>query len=132
MLWNYRIFVGESPNYKYNAECAGSPYLADGSAIDSSSRGLEIWCNRSGEYVSLVRDYSDFPSMQSISICDFPIFGDATSALPTDILSRIDVSIYESFYFDIMHANYATADYPELSIRFNGNGRPDDLIVTVS
>ena len=108
MLWNYRIFVGESPDYQNNAECEGSPYLADGSAINNSSKGLEIWCNRSGEYVSLVRDYTDFPNMQSISICDFPIFGDATSAIPIEILSRIDVSIYDSFYFDIQNADYVT------------------------
>ena len=82
LLWGYQIFVGESPNYQYNAECEGSPYITDGDTVGDSDKGKEIWCNRAGEYVSLVRDFADFPDMQSISICDLPIFGDPIAAVP--------------------------------------------------
>ena len=84
-----------------------------------SDIGKELWCNRIGEYVSLVRDFGDYPDMQSISICDFPIFGYQLG--PAPIESRLIVlSNYEPVYLELALADFVTIeDIPEVYIQAN-------------
>ena len=63
-----------------------------------------------GTYVSLVRDFSRFPDMESISICDFPIFGD-----PYDKMS-FEINVLEYLYFTVDHADYTMVSMPEVLI----------------
>lgn len=76
MLWGFSIYIGDYPNYKHNALCPGSPFLPDGDTLSHSDIGLEIWCNLEGQYISVVRDYSDHSTMVSITLCDLAIFGE--------------------------------------------------------
>ena len=58
LIWNYDIYVGESENYWENSRCELSPYLPDDTVLTVGDTGQEIWCDRAGQYVSVVRDYS--------------------------------------------------------------------------
>ena len=72
--------------------------MTNGDALDDTDLGFETWCNRAGEYVSLVRDFSDYSDMEYLSICDFAIFGEA-AVLTIDSMT-IDLKVYESVYHD--------------------------------
>ena len=61
-----------------------------------------------GNYVSLIRDYSDFPDMESISICDMPIFGDP---LTFETMS-FEINVFEYLYFTLDQADYVTSTVP--------------------
>ena len=76
LLWGFSIYIGDSVDYLENNLCPGSPFLPDGDVLDRLSIGMEIWCNLEGSYITLVRDFKDYQDIESISICDFAIFGE--------------------------------------------------------
>ena len=74
-LWKFRIIVGDDPDWRKNYDCSDTPYLEDETALSQSNHAMEIWCNISGQYVSLIRSYQDYPDIVSVTICDFAIMG---------------------------------------------------------
>ena len=121
--------MGNSKEYQYNAECPDGPYLADGENLSDADYGTEIWCGLTGRYVSLVRNFTDFPYMESVSICDFPIFGDLvveTATVLTDTIV-INLGIEEIVFQDFDYADYVTSAIPEVLIRVNEDTRPTDI-----
>ena len=131
LLWNFRIYVGESIDYTQNAECENSPYLTDGDSVDGSNVGTEIWCNRQGEYVSLVRDFNDYSDMEYISICDFAIFGDNIQNILIEPISY-SMIIGEPLSITILHANYATEEVPQIYIRSRKETVPERVTINFS
>ena len=60
----FQIYIGNDPDWQNNAECPGGPFMdyGDGSLSEWGGvwpYGAEVWCNLTGQFVSIVRDYSD-------------------------------------------------------------------------
>ena len=60
----FQIYIGNDPDWQNNTECPGGPFMdyGDGSLSEWGGvwpYGAEVWCNLTGQFVSIVRDYSD-------------------------------------------------------------------------
>ena len=55
---NFKLYVGNSPDYSLNTECPDGPYLGPDDSdyvTDETRLGQEIECFATGRYVSLVK-----------------------------------------------------------------------------
>ena len=58
---NYRLYIGDNPDYQKNPECPGGPFMRtndpnnystvslNGSDVQMWNYGAEIWCNLEGQ-----------------------------------------------------------------------------------
>ena len=63
--------------------------------------------------------------MESISICDFPIFAEP---LTFETMS-FDISVFKYLYFTVEHSNYVTSSIPEVLVVENWDARQDDVYI---
>ena len=59
---NFRLYVGDSPDYRWNTECKDGPYFgpSDEDYMTNDTRlGIEVECFTNGRYISLVKDDID-------------------------------------------------------------------------
>jgi len=137
-LENVRVYVGDSPDYLLNAECAGGPFLVKGNltssyvkgAQDSTSSptdlwkfGEEVWCNKPGRYTTLVSDMTQMADIDyKISLCQLGVMAtiyERSTPAPTAltiIAGKVTILTIEKIK---PHASYPIGNTLNIKMRSN-------------
>ena len=83
------LYIGSASDYSLNPVCPGGPYMKVGEhassykdyVLNGSSKefiwnyGAEVWCNKPGQYVTIVADLTTLVGSYEMSVCNLGLFG---------------------------------------------------------